>query len=473
VVSKHESTCELSDFIPDYAVLSMAIHSALQVFSPVSTATPDGLHPWRLYVYAGAFLIPVLTASLAFVNPNLGYESLGAFCTLPIRPFWYRLALAWIPRYLIALVIIGIAIAINFYVRLELRSINWSIIASQITQLPQKLRDGSHTRTVIAVPHVEQRSPPNDRRDNVSLPNVSSKRHISSSLSMCADPDARSSAFAPYTSTKSILGDTAEPKLSEALFSCSSEQSGCTAADVRIASASSILVDTSDTVLQKPDFCSNPERRSRSETAFSSTPRHHLRIRHQLRLVFIYPLVYTLMWILPFVNHCTMYSDGYAQHPLWALRFGAAVCISSMGFIDCLVFFLRERPWLSSAATDETFRGSLTIRKSNVREGTRSGYSHTSWKERCKQTMQPPAGARNLTFLQRVESAWNIRTRQRPDDFARIAAAQARVRLHLERAERLTTQSEGSAVPVITEGVDDRGTSAKSQCVDEDARRIL
>jgi hypothetical protein len=460
VVSKHVSTCEISDSDSDYAVISMAIHSALQVFRPVSTATSDGLYPWRLYIYTGAFFIPGLTASLAFVNPDLGYESLGAFCTLPIRPFWYRLALVWIPRYLIALVITGLAIAINVYVRLEFRGISRSIIASQTTQLPQALRDESHTKTIITVPDIEQRSPAVDHRDYTGLQNVSSKRRVSSVPFISADPDSRVSAFALDTSTKSIPGDIveqprkctglAESKPSEALFSCSAGQSGCTAADVRIASPSRVLVETSDTVLQKPDFWSDAERRSRLETTYNSTSRQHLRIRHQLRLVFIYPLVYTLMWILPFVNHCTMYSDRYAQHPLWALRLGAAVCISSMGFVDCLVFFFRERPWLSSAATEGTFCGSFATWNSSARGVTRSDCSDTWWKETCKLTLHSSSRTRKPAFLEKVKRPCNIRIRQRSDDFARIAAAQARVRLQLERAERLTTRSERSAVPAIT-----------------------
>jgi hypothetical protein len=460
VVSEHVFTCKISDSDTDYAVISMAIHSALQVFRPVSTATSDGLYAWRFYVYTGAFFIPGLTAGLAFINPNVGYESLGAFCALPIRPFWYRLALAWIPRYLIALTIIGIAIAINVYVRSEFRSINRSIIASQTTQLPQALRDEGHTRTTVTVPNMRQQSPADDRRNYAGLQDVSSRRRVSSDLSMCADPDTGISAFAPDTSTKSISGNIAEQPLkrtklaeskpSEASFSCSAEQSGCTTADVRTASPSRVLVETNNTVLEKPDFWSDSERRGRSERTYSSTSRRHLRIRHQLRLVFIYPLVYTLMWILPFVNHCTTYSDKYAQHPLWALRLGAAVCISSMGFVDCVVFFLRERPWSSSAATDETFHGSITIWSSSAPEGTRSGRSDTSWNKRCEQTLQPPSGTREPAFVQKVKSTWNIRTRQRSDDFERIAAAQARFRLQLERAERLTTQRERSTVRDIT-----------------------
>jgi G protein-coupled receptor GPR1 len=34
--------------------------------------------------------------------------------------------------------------------------------------------------------------------------------------------------------------------------------------------------------------------------------RQRAKIHRQLRLMFIYPLVYTLMWLLPFVQHCMM-----------------------------------------------------------------------------------------------------------------------------------------------------------------------
>ena len=77
---------------PDYAVLVMAVHCALQVFHPFTQVNSDGLFTHRLCVYAGALLIPSLMAGLAFINSDWGYVSLGAFCTLPIRPFWYRLA---------------------------------------------------------------------------------------------------------------------------------------------------------------------------------------------------------------------------------------------------------------------------------------------------------------------------------------------------------------------------------------------
>jgi G protein-coupled receptor GPR1 len=82
----------------------------------------DGLYQYRYYIYAGGFLVPRLMAGQAFINPGPAYLSQGAICTLPIRPFWYRLALTWIPRYLIICIILGLAAAIYTYVGFEFRS---------------------------------------------------------------------------------------------------------------------------------------------------------------------------------------------------------------------------------------------------------------------------------------------------------------------------------------------------------------
>lgn len=100
----------------------MAIHSALQIFRPAARGTSDGLYDHRYYIFSGVFILPGLIAALAFVNPGPAYESLGAFCQLPIRPFWYRLAFTWVPRYFIDLIILALAGAIYAYVGCEFRS---------------------------------------------------------------------------------------------------------------------------------------------------------------------------------------------------------------------------------------------------------------------------------------------------------------------------------------------------------------
>ena len=66
--------------------------------------------------------MPALMAWLPFVSVTASYISNGPFCSLPLRPYWYRLALAWIPRYLIGFTILGLAVAIYTHVGFEFRA---------------------------------------------------------------------------------------------------------------------------------------------------------------------------------------------------------------------------------------------------------------------------------------------------------------------------------------------------------------
>lgn len=111
-----------------------------------------------------------------------------------------------------------------------------------------------------------------------------------------------------------------------------------------------------------------PKTSSSDTSPTSPTTRHlqrqRMRIHRQLRLIFIYPLVYTLMWLIPFIQHCMMYSDYFAHHLMWFFRIGASICITSMGFVDCLIFSLREKPWRSIQTSDGTLWGSFAVWRS-------------------------------------------------------------------------------------------------------------
>ncbi|KAF2188223.1 hypothetical protein K469DRAFT_768687 [Zopfia rhizophila CBS 207.26] len=50
-------------------------HSALQVFRPSTLSRSHGLHPFRYYIYFGAFIIPSMMSGLAFINP-LGHTGI-------------------------------------------------------------------------------------------------------------------------------------------------------------------------------------------------------------------------------------------------------------------------------------------------------------------------------------------------------------------------------------------------------------
>jgi len=61
-------------------------------------------------------------------------------------------------------------------------------------------------------------------------------------------------------------------------------------------------------------------------------------IQRQVRLLFIYPCVYMILMVLPFVNHAMTYSDYYAQHPVYIVSALSTFCYAIMGAADCVVF---------------------------------------------------------------------------------------------------------------------------------------
>jgi len=69
------------------------------------------------------------------------------------------------------------------------------------------------------------------------------------------------------------------------------------------------------------------------------------RTRRQLRLLFLYPVVYIVTWSVPFVLH-VLDLDGSrrASAPLWLAALAAA-SVCSQGSIDCVLFMTQEKPW--------------------------------------------------------------------------------------------------------------------------------
>lgn len=82
-------------------------------------------------------------------------------------------------------------------------------------------------------------------------------------------------------------------------------------------------------------------------------------IQRQLRLLFIYPVVYMLCWIIPSVMHFMSYSDHFAQHPVWPLSIIQTFTLTIMTTLDVCIFSWRERPWRHIPGSDGTFLGSF------------------------------------------------------------------------------------------------------------------
>lgn len=335
-------------------MLCIAVHSALQVFRPSNTVHSDGLYPYRYHVYVGALLIPATMAALAFVNPQWGYMSQGPYCSLPLRPFWYRLALQWIPRYLITITILGLAIAIYAHVGFEFRALSISV---------KEAKPSISTITPI----ISVESPENGSAIGPEMSQYqSSQFRRGSSVVSVVGASRRASGVASVDSHTNIANDAARgspvPGSSYTVDHWYMLPQLQTCNTVNTTNASSVEKGN-----EAPS--NNSEDNSDGNTSpFSDAPSQHLqrqvaqkraRIHRQLRLMFIYPIVYVLVWLFPFINHCLFYKDQFTLRPVYWLSMINVICVTSMGAIDCLVFSLRERPWRHIPCSDGSFFGSF------------------------------------------------------------------------------------------------------------------
>lgn len=412
----------------------MALHSAIQVFYPSTLVSSDGLYPVRRYVYVLAFALPILMAGLAFVNPDYAYVSQGSFCALPIRPFWYRLAFTWVPRYIIIVVIIGIAIAIYVHVGFMFRGFS-NTDSSFVSFKPFDDSNTTQTNTqdeaemeditfelnnMQSRPQLKRRlsSVGSDMPRRASAPQATSppSSHMPQRVTCENGKGSRSLPGSSLNLARSHL-DIARP----ALLSIPSGQSfidpisplGGPCFD-----AGNSDNDKSASIPSPPTQVPTPPVQSGGQIGQA---KRRQRIHRQLRLMFIYPLAYTLMWLIPFAMHCMNYRDEYAHHPVEALRVGASLCISLMGFVDALIFSLRERPWRGIESSDGTFWGSFVFYRRSSRDD-------------IEQDGRQIRGS--FSGSGRGRGSQSYRT-SASGDGARAAAELARMRLNMEREERL------------------------------------
>jgi G protein-coupled receptor GPR1 len=107
----------------DLSVLFIALHMTLYVFRPPQKSGHGGLYRYRYWIYGLWVVLPLFVALLAFTNRSgPAYVTSGIMTYLPKRPFWYRLALAWIPRHITIFSIIAMYAAIYIYVEVKFRS---------------------------------------------------------------------------------------------------------------------------------------------------------------------------------------------------------------------------------------------------------------------------------------------------------------------------------------------------------------
>lgn len=147
----------------DLAIFIFSIHFALLIFKPSwrwrnkrSGNMEGGLYRFRAFIWPITALVPLLLATLAFVNYKEineqmlvkettvvldndnyhfksyarlgGYKPYSAWCYLPPYPLWYKLVLSWGPRYFLIIFIFTLYISIYIFVRRESKRIKSQLV---------------------------------------------------------------------------------------------------------------------------------------------------------------------------------------------------------------------------------------------------------------------------------------------------------------------------------------------------------
>lgn len=300
----------------DFAVLALAIHTALLVFRPDYTG---GLYRFRYYIYTIFFVaIPLVFASLGMVQHS-GYTFFSSWCYLVVRPLWYSLVLSWIPRFFIMFTIIVIYSAIFIYIKTRLYSLSKTILQS--TQVQNF--DKEHSTN----PQTEQSG---------KITFLGSIQHV-----------FWKSRHAPYKIWRIFcIGVSYLPWLS-GLNPILKER-------LRQSSKSSTLINPTnsgtitspaDSIARTSTITEEFQAQLNRKNVERFNRRRHI-IERQVNSIFIYPMAYMILYIFPLVQQCLYYMDNVEHKLEREPVFWLALVASWMKPFNCcvntLVFVIRE-----------------------------------------------------------------------------------------------------------------------------------
>ena len=265
---------------PDSVILLMAIHTALTIFASRTANGQAGLYPYRWEAYSCWAFCSILMAALAFINPSSPYVSQGTFCYLPARPLWYRLALSWVPRYLILCTILVIYLTVYLYTKSKFGEFDSRFSANSLASedITQPSRSDRHSSWPLS---------PLDGADDTESPEPSP---VFSSDTLDYAMAARRPTEADRSFSKSYEPESGPP---------------------------AGLINRTPTLLEalRDNTLLLAANRRAEASANAALRRHHKAIERQLRYLFVYPLVYLAMWVPAFVNHCYFCEREFLSSP--------------------------------------------------------------------------------------------------------------------------------------------------------------
>jgi len=377
----------MAKFYPDISILFVTAHGATQVLRPrLNELDHDGLDQYRHWIYVTIVLIPVVLSTIPFAITNDPYQYSGAFCQLPVRPIWYRLAFAWIPRYVITLFTLAVTIYVYVYVGVKLRGFTrTSTDVSLASRIPpsidiQRTRlstDVHGWRNALMIFNWAPHSTTSLRRSSAQdlwQSNAAKERKSSDAqpLNVVAplqpksvDELRRASTVTNSSKTRQV-DDSRRP-------STISNYSGLTYGTDRSGGSLSPVKEypTREQPITLPPLSESlpggirdaQQRGSGAEEASASAVvAGRVMIQRQLRNNFIYPLIYLATWTVPCIATCMQFTPRYARStPPW-LGVLSILSLTSTGTVECLAFLWKEKPWRTQTGGASTSAGRTSRR---------------------------------------------------------------------------------------------------------------
>jgi hypothetical protein len=360
----------------------------MQIYNPIVDPHDPryGLNPWGHSINAVLIIFPNVLASIAFIGSKGSYSPNGAVCWLPVRPIWYGLALSWIPRYIIFVVISALSIIVyshvgnqfkrfhrswNIHFKPTLPSEKWQTMLQAFSKAGDKRsrKSSAEHETVVLSPRSLPQSDSQFFGDPVVLDAVTSLTNVQDKESKNYSTDMGSLNAPRHMISPLTLGQafTRHSTASIAAFE-SGDQSPEAGASRKLSVTTNATVPSIQTqkscqtrsslhklIARSFQYALNPTSPDRPEdleqglfnlsVGHSALDARRQTMIKQLKTTFIYPMVYIALWIVPFVLHCMEYKTSYALHPPAHLVALSTCCIASMGLVNALCFLIRERPW--------------------------------------------------------------------------------------------------------------------------------
>ena len=298
-------------------------------------------------------VLPTFDAVLPLALHSYGgaYVNQGTYCYLPISPFWYRIVLSWVPRYFILIFIAGLYLAIYLYVRHKFNRFDFSKGDSH-----KKPSENTDSHVLSANGQVDGINSNSSAPTTAVDPSLKTPGPIEGNLRKESDAPAwENYTFGSSTPIAQLPADQIMDIPLEPMRSSSRHDSDDTSMTRSSREDTRAMIEAlrnsgpslEDAAEEKPE-AQVPIRLLDSQNkpmTASAMKSRHTAIKRQLRFLFIYPVVYLIVWIVPFIQHCLLYSLAYRNNQNFVLNCFAVVLLNLQCFIDSCLFSFREKPW--------------------------------------------------------------------------------------------------------------------------------